>query len=235
MVIKGYKSVGMVQQIQNFVNQYGGSFNQFHLTGGWNRNSYDQMPFPTSGVNQQAGGLVALPLTSDSLTYYKTSYQARMYIPLVKEWVFSLYGNVAYGNAFNGQGLPFFENYLAGGIAQPGQVRGYESFSLGPQDSTNRAIGANFLLNGSAELFLPYPFSRETIRTSVFADAGNVFVSGTPQALSGINSGPLRYSAGLAFQWRSPFGPLAFSLAKPLNLQPTDSAQYFQFSMSSSF
>lgn len=230
------KSVGTVQQIQNFVNEYGGNFNEIRLSTGWNRNSYDQLPFPTRGINQQAVALVALPATSASLSYYKASYSAHLYQPVTHGFIFSLLGNVSYGNGFSNQGLPFFENYYAGGISQPGQVRGYRSFSLGPRDSNGNAMGANMLINGSVGLIMPYPLSRDNLRTTVFADAGNVFVEGTPVELSGLYAGPLRYSAGVSLEWRSPFGPLAFSLAKPLNLQPFDKgAEYFQFSLSSGF
>lgn len=229
------KSVGIVQQIQNFVSIYGRNFNQVRLSAGWNRNSYDQMPYPTQGLNQQTTLLLALPATSRSFEYYKASYQAHMYYPLTRGFVFTLLGNVAYGNTFNGKGLPFYENYFAGGIAQPGQVRGYDSFSLGPQDNNGNSLGANLLVNGSAGIILPYPLSRETIRTTVFTDVGNVFTRGTPAALAGSAAGPLRYSAGVAVEWRSPFGPLAFSVAKPLNMQPTDDSQIFQFTLSSSF
>jgi outer membrane protein insertion porin family len=229
------QSVGSVQQIQNFVNLYGRDFNQIRLSAGWNRNSYDQMPYPNRGLNQQAGLLVALPATSDSFTYYKASYQARVYYPLIRGFIFTALGNVGYGNTFNEQGLPFYENYFAGGIAQPGQVRGYDSYSLGPQDNNGHSIGANFLVNGSAGLIMPYPLSRDNVRTMLFVDGGNVFVQGTPLALSGTGEGPIRYSSGVSVEWRSPFGPLAFSVATPLNKQYTDRAQYFQFSLSSSF
>jgi outer membrane protein insertion porin family len=227
--------VGIVQQIQNFVTLHGREFNQGRLTAGWSRNSYDQMPYPTMGTNQQSGVLVAFPVTSQSLSYYKASYQARGYYPLPKGLVFTILGNVGYGNTFNGLGLPFYENYFAGGIVQPGQVRGYDSYSLGPHDSSGHALGANLLVNGSTGIALPYPLSRENFRTTLFADAGNVFVQGTPKLLSGIDSGPIRYSAGLAVEWRSPFGPLAFSVAKALNPQLLDKTQIFQFSVSSGF
>lgn len=229
------KSVGSVLQVQNFVNLYGRDFNQIRLTSGWNRNTYDQMPYPNRGINQQATVLVALPATSKSLNYFKTSYHARAYQPIARGFIFTLMGNIGYGNTFNTEGLPFYENYFAGGIAQPGQVRGYDSYSLGPQDNHGNALGANLLLNGSAGLVLPYPLSRDTVRTTLFADAGNVFVRGTPVALAGSAGGPMRYSAGVSVEWRSPFGPLAFSVAKPLNKQPTDVEQIFQFTLSSSF
>ncbi len=229
------KSVGGVLQVQNFVNQYGRYFNEARLIAGWNRNSYDQMPYPTSGLNQQANILFALPATSDSLTYYKAAYQARVYYPLFRGFVFTAMGNVAFGNQLNSKGLPFYENYFAGGIAQPGQVRGYESFTLGPLDNHGNALGGNFLANASAGIVLPYPMSRENFRTMIFTDAGNVFSYDTPAALRGTPAGPMRYSAGIGVDWRSPFGPLAFSVAKALNPQPFDQKQWFQFSVTSSF
>jgi outer membrane protein insertion porin family len=179
--------------------------------------------------------LFALPATSKALNYYKASYQAKMYYPLMKGFILTTLGSFGYGNSYNRQGLPFYENYFAGGIAQPGQVRGYESYSLGPQDSTGHAIGANLLVSGSAGIVLPYPLSRETFRSTLFIDGGNVFSDGTPANLTGTKSGTLRYSGGLSLEWRSPFGPLAFSVAAPMNLQLYDQAQYFQFTMSSGF
>lgn len=229
------RSVGGVQSIQNFVNLHGKQFNQVRLAGGWSRNSYDRMPFPTDGTNQQAVMWLVLPASSNSLNYYKGNYQAHLYQPLYKEFILSLLGSVGYGNTYNKAGLPFYENYFAGGIAQPGQVRGYESYSLGPVDNFGNALGANLLLNGSAGIVLPYPLSRETIRSTLFIDAGNVFAEGIPANLTGSASGPLRFSGGIALEWRSPLGPLAFSVAAPINKQPRDEAQYFQFSASTGF
>lgn len=229
------KSVGFVEQIRNFALLHGRNFHEIRLSSGWSRNTYDQMPYPTRGWNQQANVLVALPASARSLSYYKASYMTRFYQPLLKGFIFTALGNVGYGNTFNRDGLPFFENYYAGGIAYPGQVRGFDSYSLGPKDNNFNALGGNFLLNASAGLILPYPLSRDTIRTTIFADAGNVYASRMPTFLTGIDSGPLRYSAGLSVEWRSPFGPLAFSVAKPLNKQPFDDEQIFQFTLSSGF
>lgn len=228
------RSTGSVLTTQNFVAAFGNHFRQVRLTTGWNSNSYDQMPYPNKGLNQQASVLVALPADSNSLTYYKASYLAHFYYPVVKGFIVSLLGNIGYGNALaKNSGLPFFENYYAGGIARPGQVRGYDSYSLGPQDNFGNAIGGNYLVNGSAAVILPYPLSQAAVRTSAFVDAGNVYQKGVPLLLQGTASGPMRYSAGIAIDWRSPFGPLSFSLAKPLNKQPGDKEVPFQFTVSS--
>lgn len=228
-------SVGRVEQVQNFVNEYGREFNQIRLSFSLSSNSYDQMPYPSHGSNQKLGSMLVLPASKGSFNFYKLSYLGRIYYPMPAGFILTAFGNVGFGNQFNNQGLPFYENYFAGGIAQPGQVRGYASFSLGPLDNFGNAMGANLLVNGSLGLVLPYPLSRENFRTMLFTDFGNVYAIGTPVELAGTHEGPLRYSAGISLEWRSPFGPLQFSVAKPLLLKPWDEQQMFQFSLSSSF
>ncbi|WP_367607932.1 outer membrane protein assembly factor BamA [Legionella sp. W05-934-2] len=230
------RSAGAVPQIMAFIATQGTNYDEIRFSAGWVSNSYNQMPFPTKGFNQAVSGLAALPANSRSLSYYKSGYQAHWFQPLFKGFIFSAMGNVAFGDSFQrGVGLPFFENYFAGGIANPGMVRGYDSFSLGPKDIFGNSLGANFLVNGSLGLILPYPLSRDTFRTSLFVDAGNVYAKGTPVVFTGTLSGPVRYSGGISLDWRSPFGPLSFSLASPLNKQPGDRDQYFQFALSSTF
>jgi outer membrane protein insertion porin family len=45
----------------------------------------------------------------------------------------------------------------------------------------------------------------------------------------------LRYSAGLAVMWVSPMGPLKVSIAQPINNQPGDNLQRFQFQFGQQF
>jgi outer membrane protein insertion porin family len=50
-----------------------------------------------------------------------------------------------------------------------------------------------------------------------------------------FDSDQARYSTGLSLAWASPFGPLKISVAAPLNSQPTDRKQAFQFTFGSGF
>jgi outer membrane protein insertion porin family len=120
-------------------------------------------------------------------------------------------------------------------------VRGYEANSLGPR-ATNSPndlsdpdpFGGNLLTEGSLELIFPTPFAGDTrsMRTAFFVDAGQVFDSDRdfdPAA------DELRLSAGVGFQWITAVGPLAFSLAQPLNDKSGDDTQIFQFSLGQTF
>ncbi len=231
-------SDGGVTQIINFINESGKTFDQARITGGLSSNSYDRFPFPTQGVNQQVTGLAALPAAKNALKYYKLTYVARYYKPLVRDFLLTALASFGYGDRFDGGGLPFYENFYAGGIADPGQVRGFDSYSLGPRDNFNNPLGGNILINGSLGLILPYPISRDSLRVTGFVDAGNVYSRGLPFDQEGTfntGSGPIRYSAGVSAEWRSPFGPLLFSIALPVNPQEGDRLEPFQFTLSTGF
>ncbi|MEE8513812.1 MAG: BamA/TamA family outer membrane protein, partial [Gammaproteobacteria bacterium] len=114
----------------------------------------------------------------------------------------------------------------------PRSVRGYEENTLGPRDSRDLPIGGNLKLVGNAEVIIPVPFLRDikSIRLSGFVDGGNVYNS-----QDNIDLGELRYAAGLGGIWISPFGVLSLSIAQPINDQPGDEIQQFQFTFGTTF
>ncbi|MEM6543987.1 MAG: outer membrane protein assembly factor BamA [Pseudomonadota bacterium] len=101
-------------------------------------------------------------------------------------------------------------------------------------------FGGNVLVEGSAELLFPMPFlkDRSRVRTAFFVDVGNVFQTqcGAVQVnCFDIDAAELRYSAGIGVTWLSGFGPLTFSLAKPLNAGEEDREEVFQFTLGQTF
>ena len=101
-------------------------------------------------------------------------------------------------------------------------------------------FGGNVLAEGSAELLFPMPFikDRSSLRSALFLDVGNVFNTncrGNQINCFDVDAGELRYSVGIGVTWLSGFGPLTFSLAKPLNASEIDEREVFQFTLGRSF
>jgi outer membrane protein insertion porin family len=101
-------------------------------------------------------------------------------------------------------------------------------------------FGGDILIEGSAELLFPLPFIKDQsqIRTGFFLDAGNVFdtdCSSTQAACNDVDFGELRYSVGVGLTWVTGFGPMSFSLAKPLNSGEYDQEEIFQFTLGRGF
>jgi outer membrane protein insertion porin family len=110
----------------------------------------------------------------------------------------------------------------------------------GGRNSENRPFGGNVLVEGSAEILFPMPFIKDqrSVRTGLFLDFGNVFDTncGSQQVVcSDLDFGELRYSVGFGVTWITGFGPITFSLAKPLNDEREDKAEVFQFSLGQGF
>ena len=104
----------------------------------------------------------------------------------------------------------------------------------------NDPFGGNILVEGGAELLFPMPFIKDqrSVRTGFFLDFGNVFDTNcnAEQVLcSDIDFGELRYSVGFGVTWITGFGPITFSLAKPINDEAADRTEVFQFSLGQGF
>jgi outer membrane protein insertion porin family len=213
---------------RDFVNTFGSITNSVILSAGWSRDTRDSILFPTRGLLQSALAEWGTPI--GDLSYYKLNYVAQWFTPLPFNLVWMLRGDFGYGGGLGNKPLPFFKAYYAGGV---GSVRGYETASLGPQDSQGNTIGGRRKIVGNSEFFFPMPGMKagdQSVRLSIFTDAGEIYDNGSqPQNES------FRYSAGLGVAWNSPIGPLKFSYGVPLNKKPGDRVQKFQFQVGTVF
>jgi len=214
-------------RLTQYVNEYGSINGNLVGTVGWGKDSRDSAIYTTEGSLQRAFVELALPVLD--MRYYKLNYQAQFYYPVSKNVTLMMVGEAGYADGYQGKELPFFKNYYAGG---PGSVRGYESNSLGPRDTSDSALGGTRRIVGGAELLAPFPGleKERSVRLSGFIDAAAVYGQGDLPGSAG-----LRYSAGAAFVWLSPVGPLKFSYAVPINKKPIDKLQRFQFTLGSMF
>lgn len=131
-------------------------------------------------------------------------------------------------------GLPFFENFYAGGINSDGRVRGFTDNTLGPRALNaygySRPMGGALKTVGSLEMFFPKLFDSKAARVSAFLDFGNVY-----KDWDTFDAGELRASTGVALLWRSPMGPISISYALPLRKQALDEQERLQFSFGGQF
>ncbi len=224
----------------------------FDFSFGWNYNSLNRGYFPTQGTVASLGGKVTIPGSDNK--YYRLNADFRNYFPLNREhkWVISTKAGLTYVNGFGGKEVPFYQRLTAGGI---GTLRGFSYGAVGPKaiyandkgaftQLSNDVVGGDAMALTSLELITPTPFVSDkyqhNVRTSLFVDAASVWDTKWKKAdypkLPDFGSYKrIRASAGVAFQWMSPIGPLSFSYAKPIKKYEGDEIEQFQFNIGSSF
>jgi outer membrane protein insertion porin family len=198
-------------------------------TASWSRDSRNSAVWPTSGQTQRLFLEVGLP--GGDLQYWKASYQHQWYFPITSDITLRLNGELGYADAYSGGTVPFYKNFYTGGVYS---VRGFQQSTLGPRD-LNGPLGGTRKVVGNIELLFPVPGLglEKSVRIGPFFDVGQVWSNLPGQELSDING--VRYSVGALFNWNSPFGPITLTFGVPLNNQPLDQIQKFQFALGSAF
>ncbi len=221
-----FAATGSSPRLLQYINNFGSNTMNLMGTLGWGKDTRDSAINTTQGTVQRAFMEVAMPVFD--MRYYKLNYQHQWYHPVTSDITLLLNGETGVAGGYGGKPLPFLKNFYAGGV---GSVRGYDSNSLGPRDVYGQALGGTSRVVANAELLFPVPGVKEkAVRLSGFIDSGAVYGPGDMPVKAGM-----RYSTGVALTWVSPMGPLKFSYGVPLNKQPEDKVQKFQFSMGSMF
>ena len=228
--------------IEDFVAANGDWFRSLNFNINWVKSTLNRGIFATRGTSQRLGIDLAMP--GSGLEFFKLTYKATHLRGLTRDFTLKLKADLGYGESFGDTSqMPFFKNFYAGGL---GSVRGYEKYSLGPQNSMSqgysraRPVGGNVQIVLGAEVIFPLPFVKDqrSVQSAIFFDAGNVFNTKCGDLEVNCYSpeeGELRYSVGLGATWLSGFGPITFSIAKPLNSNEADQTEVFQFSLGNQF
>jgi len=228
--------------IEDFVAANGDWFRSLNFNINWVKSTLNRGIFATRGTSQRLGIDLAMP--GSGLEFFKLTYKATHLRGLTRDFTLKLKADLGYGESFGDTSqMPFFKNFYAGGL---GSVRGYEKYSLGPQNSMSqgysraRPVGGNVQIVLGAEVIFPLPFVKDqrSVQSAIFFDAGNVFNTKCGDLEVNCYSpeeGELRYSVGLGATWLSGFGPITFSVAKPLNSNEADQTEVFQFSLGNQF
>ncbi|MSQ50072.1 MAG: outer membrane protein assembly factor BamA [Betaproteobacteria bacterium] len=211
---------------RDFSTLFGSTYSYASASIGWGREARDSAILPTRGGLTRVGVEVA----GGNLQYYRASASEQWFRPLSRTFTLGLTGELGYVHGMSGKTVPFFKNFHAGG---PMSVRGYKAYSLGQQDASGNVLGGTRKISGSAEMLFPIPGAQQdkSLRLAAFIDAGQVYAADQKIAL-----GDLRYSAGIALAWNSPFGPLKLSFAQPLNVNKGfDRVERLQFNIGTAF
>jgi len=208
--------------------------NAWRLRSSWGRDTRNDYLLPTRGTYHRVAAEIVLP--GSDLEYYKLQYDFEHYFPINNYLVFKVSTELGYGDSYGrtgNAGLPFFQNFYAGG---PNSVRGFEQNTLGPTYQISSAsflqpLGGGVKTVGSAELLFPKLFSKSRgTRLSAFVDFGNVF-----SKPSDFDIGEIRASAGVSLQWQAPVGPISISYSTPLRSEDGDRVERLQFSFGQQF
>ncbi len=231
----------------------------------WSRNNLNRGFFPTAGNYQRASFRMTVPGSDVQFYKAQYDVRNYLPLTESHSFSLLLRGRLGYGNGYGSNGendylMPFYENFYAGGFST---LRGFRSNTAGPKAvydqgagnnpalvGSNDSVGGNATALASAELIFPTPFVsaevRNSIRTSVFVDAASVWDTeydlNDARVISGQEyiydySDPTNYRAsyGAALQWRSPMGPLVFSLSKPIKKYEGDDEEFFTFTIGRTF
>jgi outer membrane protein insertion porin family len=217
--------------------RYRGYTQTSEITPSIRRFTVDNPVDPRSGtvasLNLQLGGI------GGGNSFVKGVVHGRYFFPFIKSqsfgtWVLSQ--GITFGigtNLASGTGgeLPLYERFFPGGVGGPGDVRGYQLYSLGPQVTLFNPAGNPISVQdvgGSKELLLSneitFPIlSGLGLRGVVFTDAGQAF-----RLKDSLDITKLQAAWGIGVRWKSPFGPLSVDIAFPLNPRPADLHTVFE-------
>ncbi len=170
------------------------------------------------------------PQSTPPLTYVTT--------PFEYQFTYDAEGNPTGLAATNREALVLCEVGEGNSVnpCRDGRLLGRETITYRDRDS----FGGNILVEFGAELIMPLPFieDQRSMQFAAFIDAGNVFDSdcGTYQrSCYDVSLDRISAAAGFGLTWISGFGPLTFSIAKPLHSNPGDEEEFFQFTMGAGF
>ncbi len=256
------------QTIIDYIDNLGHStFHIWNMQFTWAHDTRNRFWNPDRGSLQSVSLEVTLP--GSTVEYYKINYRFAQYLRMTDKLTFYGHLTLGYGDSYRNptsvlptdhpryladiSGLPFFEDFYAGGVAD---VRGFRDNTLGPftvsdpvlcppsNQNCRLPLGGSFKTVASAEVIFPVPFVKEnsdSTRLSAFLDVGNVFNSNVCGTLAECHvydswsASQLRASVGVSFQWRAPVGPIVINFAKPIRKKPGDDTETIQFTFGNTF
>ncbi len=187
------------------------------------------------------------------VNYIRTEIEGGIYYGLPFGFRALFRGGAGVISGWNGDTVRINDRFFKGGSS----FRGFDVAGIGPRqllvdDVTGEiiqrgdAVGGNAYAIGTLQLDVPLPLPESfSLGSALFVDFGTLgyLDSANRQTvdLVGANrlivddSASLRVAAGVSIFWDSPFGPVQFDFAQPLQYEDYDRREQFRFSTRTSF
>ncbi|MBB5074035.1 outer membrane protein insertion porin family [Bartonella callosciuri] len=237
--------------IKELYGKYSGAIVQAAKQSPWKRssisygltyNTIDDMKNPHDGwyvrVLQEYAGL------GGSAKFLKTTGKAMMYKTLSEQM--DLVGLFSFGGGYiheiGRDGVRIFDMFKA----SSDMIRGFKYNGIGPFQISNKGevyfLGGTTYMNATAEVQFPISVFPEGLgmRGALFADVATLYGNNYRPVFEGEapvthTKSAWRSSAGVSLLWDSPFGPLRFDYAWPIQKQEGDHLQKLNFGISTKF
>ncbi len=176
-----------------------------------------------------------------SIKYLKNEGRAGYYIPVLGNTDFVIKFAAKFGQISGiGQDIKSNDNFFLGG----NNFRGFQYAGIGPRSKVNGsfvggdAIGGKTYYVGTSEFRFPLGLPKDLgISGALFTDVGSL--KGVDQInkqnTEVTDTGSLRASYGLSFNWASPLGPIRLDFSKTAKKEDFDRSENFRFSFGTNF
>lgn len=198
-------------------------------------------------ISQDIAGL------GGEVNYLRTEIEGGVYYGLPYGFRAMFRGSAGLITGWNGDTVRINDRFFKGGSS----FRGFDVAGIGPRqllvdDGTGEvvergdAVGGNAYAIGTFQLDVPLPLPETfSLGSALFVDFGTlgyldaanrqtVDLAG-PNRLIVDDSASLRVAAGVSIFWDSPFGPVQFDFAQPLQYEEYDRREQFRFSTRTNF
>ncbi|MDX8497007.1 outer membrane protein assembly factor BamA [Mesorhizobium sp. VK4C] len=200
-------------------------------------NTIDDMKNPHEGL--YITGTTEVAGLGGDAKFVKLTGRASVYQTLSEQLdlVGLVSGGAGYVAGYGNGDLRIFDHFQSSNR----MIRGFAYGGIGPiaSDTSGDHLGGTTYFNASAEAQFPLPVIPESfgLRGAVFADAATLYGSKLDPTLVKAGSADmhLRASVGVGLMWASPFGPIRIDYAIPVEKQPGDDVEEFNFGIATRF
>jgi outer membrane protein insertion porin family len=187
------------------------------------------------------------------VNYLKAELEGGVYYGLGGGFRLSVRGTAGFIDGWGGDDVRINDRFFKGGSS----FRGFDVAGIGPRqllvnDATGEietigdALGGNVYAIGTIQLDVPLPLPESfSLGSALFVDFGTLGVLdaesrrtiayNSDYSLIVDDETSLRAAAGVSVFWDSPFGPVQFDFARPLQYEEYDRREEFRFSTRTNF